>query len=64
MNSIELKKLITESVLNFLNDARHWDDRGFFDWVPELPRVDKDELKNVPLFLKKGDNTFGLDKEN
>lgn len=38
MNKIALKKLITESVLNFLNDAKHWKDvHGILNFADDLP---------------------------
>ncbi len=46
MNSLELKKVIAESVLNFLNDANHWHDiHGIFNFVDELPDKVKIDAK-------------------
>ncbi len=80
MKRRDLKKLVTESVLNFLNDASHWNDiRGLFDMVPELPdkvKVDKKDdidfevpitTKDKPLFDRgsgKTVNTFKLNKKD
>jgi hypothetical protein len=78
MKRKELKKLVTESVLNFLNDAKHWQDiHGILDMVPELPdkvKVDKKDEENFdvpiktdkPLFDRgsgKTVNTFKLNKK-
>ena len=79
MKRADLKKLVTESVLNFLNDASHWNDiHGLFDITPELPdkvKVDKKDdtnfdvpisSKDKPLFDRgngKTLNTFKLNKK-
>jgi hypothetical protein len=60
MKRKELKKLVTESVLNFLNDASHWNDlRGLFDAIPELPDkldVDKKDDVNFDIPIKTGED--------
>jgi hypothetical protein len=52
----KLKKLVTESVLNFLNDASHWNDlRGIFNFVDDLPdkvKVDKKDDVNFDVPVK------------
>ena len=79
MNKSELKQLVTESVLNFLNDARHWNDiHGVFNFVDDLPdtikaKNDKDVEFEVPITPKdkplfdrgagKTPNTFKLNKK-
>jgi len=51
MKKEELKKIITESVLNFLNDNEYWTDTD-------------DKTDKRPLFKKKGNNVFGLNKKD
>ncbi len=79
MNKSELKQLVTESVLNFLNDASHWNDiHGLFNFVDELPdkvKIDKKDginfevpitAKDKPMFDRgsgKTVNTFKLNKK-
>ena len=60
MKRKELKKLVTESVLNFLNDASHWHDiHGILDMIPELPdkvKVDKKDDIDFEVPIKTGED--------
>ena len=75
-----LKNLVTESVLNFLNDAKHWNDiHGLFNHIDDLPdkvkvKSDKDVEFEVPIaptdkpLFDRGNgktpNTFKLNKKD